>query len=92
MASSAQSARTPSRRPAAMGGAVETQATDRAHRIGQRNAVMVYRYVSVDTIEAKVMELKQHKADLFASVMDADGSLSGALSDEDVRGLLELSG
>ncbi|MCO5317138.1 MAG: DEAD/DEAH box helicase [Microthrixaceae bacterium] len=72
--------------------AVETQATDRAHRIGQRNAVMVYRYVSVDTIETKVMELKQHKADLFASVMDADGSLSGALSGEDVRGLLELAG
>lgn len=72
--------------------AVETQATDRTHRIGQRNAVMVYRYVSVDTIETKVMELKQRKADLFASVMDADGALSGALSDDDVRGLLELSG
>lgn len=72
--------------------AVEIQATDRTHRIGQRNAVMVYRYVSVDTIETKVMELKARKADLFASVMDADGALSGALSEEDVRGLFELSG
>lgn len=71
--------------------AVETQAVDRTHRIGQRNAVMVYRYVSIGTIETKVMELKDRKAGLFASVMDGDGALSGALSDDDVRGLLDLS-
>jgi superfamily II DNA or RNA helicase len=70
--------------------ATETQAVDRAHRIGQQNPVMVYRYVSVGTIEEKVMELKARKADLFASVMDADGALSGALSGDDIRGLLDL--
>ena len=70
--------------------ATETQAVDRTHRIGQLNPVMVYRYVSTDTIEEKVMELKARKADLFASVMDAEGALSGALSEDDIRGLLDL--
>ncbi|MFV0317505.1 MAG: SNF2-related protein [Microthrixaceae bacterium] len=72
--------------------AVETQAIDRTHRIGQTNPVMVYRYVSLDTIETKVMDLKARKADLFTNVLDADGALSGALSDDDVRGLFELPG
>ncbi|CAN5665127.1 DEAD/DEAH box helicase [soil metagenome] len=70
--------------------ATETQAVDRAHRMGQLNPVMVYRYVSVGTIEEKVMELKRRKADLFNSVMDAEGALSGALTEDDIRGLLDL--
>jgi len=70
--------------------ATETQAVDRAHRIGQQNTVMVYRYVSTGTIEEKVMELKARKADLFASVMDAEGALAGALTESDIRGLLDL--
>ena len=71
--------------------ATETQAVDRTHRIGQRNAVVVYRYVSTGTIEEKVMELKARKAALFSSVMDAEGALSGALTADDIRGLLDLS-
>lgn len=71
--------------------AVETQAVDRAHRIGQQNPVFVYRYVSVDTIEEKVTALQARKAALFADVVDADGALSGALSADDIRGLLDLS-
>ena len=69
----------------------ETQAVDRAHRIGQRNAVMVYRYVSTGTIEEKVMELKARKAAIFSSVMDGDGDthLSGALDADDIRALFE---
>ncbi|MFN8019328.1 MAG: DEAD/DEAH box helicase [Acidimicrobiales bacterium] len=70
--------------------AAETQAVDRAHRIGQDNPVMVYRYVSAGTIEEKVMDLKARKADLFARVVDAEGALSGALSEDDIRGLLDL--
>ncbi len=70
--------------------ATETQAVDRAHRMGQENPVMVYRYVSTGTIEEKVMELKARKADLFASVVDGDGALSGALTEDDIRGLLDL--
>ena len=71
--------------------AVETQAVDRAHRIGQQNPVVVYRYVSTGTIEEKVMELKARKAAIFANVLDADGALSGALTETDIRGLLDLA-
>jgi superfamily II DNA or RNA helicase len=71
--------------------ATETQAVDRTHRIGQQNPVVVYRYVSSGTIEEKVMELKARKAELFASVMDAEGgALDGALTEDDIRGLLDL--
>ena len=69
--------------------AVEDQAVDRTHRIGQQKRVMVYRYVSAGTIEEKVVELQQRKAALFSRVMDADGSLSGALSAEDIRALFD---
>ena len=70
--------------------ATETQAVDRAHRIGQQNPVIVYRYVSAGTIEEKVMELKARKAALFSTVMDGDGALAGALTEGDIRGLLDL--
>jgi superfamily II DNA or RNA helicase len=70
--------------------ATENQAVDRTHRIGQENPVVVYRYVSTGTIEEKVMELKARKADLFASVVDGDGALAGALTEDDIRGLLDL--
>jgi superfamily II DNA or RNA helicase len=70
--------------------ATEVQAVDRAHRIGQQRTVMVYRYVSVDTIEEKVMELKAKKAGLFDRVVGDDGALAGALSETDIRSLLDL--
>ena len=69
--------------------AVEAQAVDRTHRIGQQNTVMVYRLVATGTIEEKVMQLKERKLELFASVMDDDGALAGALTGEDLAGLLE---
>ena len=68
--------------------AAEAQAVDRAHRIGQTRPVMVYRLVSTGTIEEKVMELKARKAALFDAVMDEGAALSGALTSEDIRGLL----
>jgi SNF2 family DNA or RNA helicase len=68
--------------------AVEAQAIDRAHRIGQDRTVMVYRLVAADTIEEKVMALQERKRDLFARVLDDGGALSGALTADDIRGLL----
>lgn len=68
--------------------ATEAQAVDRAHRIGQTRPVMVYRLVSTDTIEEKVMELKARKAALFDAVMDDGAALSGSLSTADIRALL----
>ena len=61
---------------------------DRTHRIGQQKKVMVYRLVARDTIEEKVMALKERKARLFSAVLDDDRMFSGALTAEDVRGLL----
>ncbi len=69
--------------------AAEAQAIDRAHRIGQDRTVVVYRLVSADTIEGKVLELSARKAELFANVVDDGGLMSGPLSVADVRTLLE---
>ena len=51
---------------------VEDQATDRAHRIGQKNSVMVYRIIAKDTIEEQILSLHEEKRDLV------EGVLSGA--------------
>ena len=67
--------------------AVEAQAVDRAHRIGQDKPVMVYRLVAADTIEEKVVALQQRKRDLFAQVVDDAAMTSSALTADDIRGL-----
>jgi SNF2 family DNA or RNA helicase len=70
--------------------AVEAQAVDRTHRIGQDKTVMVYRLVAADTIEQKVVALQARKRDLFARVLDDDaGALSGTLTAADIRGLFD---
>jgi SNF2 family DNA or RNA helicase len=68
--------------------AVEAQAVDRTHRIGQRRQVFVYRLVATDTIEEKVMALKARKAALFSQVLDDDALMSTPLGADDVRELL----
>ncbi|MEN0071247.1 MAG: SNF2-related protein, partial [Propionicimonas sp.] len=70
--------------------AAETQAIDRAHRIGQDKPVNVYRLVSADTIEEKVVALQRRKRDLFDSVMGRGGDLAAPLTADDIRGLLDL--
>ena len=69
--------------------AVEAQAVDRTHRIGQERPVNVYRLVAEGTVEQKVMELKVRKAALFAQVMDGDGAVSTSLGADDVRALFD---
>ncbi|QTG82407.1 DEAD/DEAH box helicase [Arthrobacter crystallopoietes] len=69
--------------------ASEAQAVDRTHRIGQTKNVMVYRMVAKNTIEEKVMALKEGKSKLFSSVMDDDAMFSSKLTADDIRGLLE---
>ena len=69
--------------------AAEAQAVDRAHRIGQTRQVMVYRLVAKDTIEEKVMALKESKRALFDAVMDGEGTMeASSLTAADVRELL----
>ena len=53
--------------------AVEAQAIDRAHRIGQTRTVIAYRMVAAGTIEEKIWELQQRKAALVADVLGEDG-------------------
>ena len=68
--------------------ASEAQAVDRAHRIGQTRPVMVYRLVSKNTIEDKVMQLKAKKQHLFDQVISVDGMPSGAFTPTEIRSLL----
>jgi len=65
--------------------AVEDQASDRAHRIGQQHPVTVYRLVTKDTIEEKIVKLHQEKRDLAGSLL-AGSDISGKVSaDELIR-------
>ena len=68
--------------------AVEAQAVDRTHRIGQTRTVMVYRLIARDTIEDKVLALNARKAKLFSSVIDDGNAFGSALTAEDIRGLI----
>lgn len=69
--------------------AVEAQAIDRTHRIGQTRQVMVYRMISQGTIEEKVVALQDTKRKLISTVMDEADGFSKALTAQDIRGLLE---
>ena len=66
---------------------IEEQAVDRTHRIGQDKPVMVYRLVSTDTIEEKVMALKEKKAELFARVVEGTDGAEGAAGAAGAGGL-----
>lgn len=69
--------------------AVEQQAMDRVHRMGQRQLVSVYRLITQNTIEEKIEQLKTGKRELFASVFDArTGDLDWKSAFSDVRDLL----
>ena len=68
--------------------AVESQAIDRAHRIGQNRPVFACRIVARNTVEEKILELQKSKRGLADAVIQADGSVLAALSREDLELLL----
>ncbi|NJO41547.1 MAG: DEAD/DEAH box helicase [Cyanobacteria bacterium RU_5_0] len=67
--------------------AVEDQASDRAHRIGQQRPVTIYRLVAKDTIEEKIVELHQHKRDLADSLLEG-AEMSGKISTDELLQLI----
>jgi SNF2 family DNA or RNA helicase len=68
--------------------AVEAQAVDRAHRIGQTNQVFAYRLIARDTIEEKVLELQNAKRDLADALFGARDGLIQGLTTADLELLL----
>jgi len=68
--------------------AVEAQAIDRAHRIGQTRRVFAYRLIARDSVEEKVIELQKTKRDLADAIITADNSLIRSLTKEDLSLLL----
>jgi SNF2 family DNA or RNA helicase len=53
--------------------AVEDQASDRAHRIGQTKSVFVYKLIAADTVEERIVELQERKAALAGIALSDDG-------------------
>ena len=68
--------------------AVEAQAIDRAHRIGQTRQVFAYRLIARDTVEEKVVELQKSKRDLADAIITADNSVMRNLTRDDLELLL----
>jgi len=69
--------------------AVEDQATDRAHRIGQKNAVQVFRFITKNTIEEKIYDLQQKKRELIDALIQPGENFLTKMSEEEIRKLFE---
>ncbi|WP_078381780.1 DEAD/DEAH box helicase [Sutcliffiella halmapala] len=70
--------------------AVEEQAADRAHRIGQTNEVQVIKLVAKGTIEEKMNELQEKKRRLIEEIIDAEEKPTSTLTEEDIREILMI--
>ncbi len=68
--------------------AVEQQAIDRAHRIGQENTVFIYRFIAKNTVEEKIIQLQQRKVRLATDLITTEESFVKDLSKEDIEMLL----
>lgn len=69
--------------------AVQNQATDRTHRIGQENNVTVLKLITRDTIEERILKLQEMKQDLADKIISAEGMSLSALTKEEILGLFE---
>ncbi|TWT75567.1 ATP-dependent helicase HepA [Posidoniimonas polymericola] len=68
--------------------AVEAQAIDRAHRLGQEKPVFAYRLIARDTVEEKILRLQAGKRELAEAIISADSSLLRTLTSDDLQMLL----
>lgn len=69
--------------------AAENQATDRAHRIGQKHVVKIYKMVTKDSIEERIIALQQKKAELANSILQNDQVANPVISKDDLLKVLE---
>ncbi len=67
--------------------AVEDQATDRAHRIGQSKVVTVYKLIARDTVEEKILKLSEKKRELVSSVLTTESTPMKGLTKQDIDDL-----
>ncbi|QBG48154.1 hypothetical protein EGM51_12395 [Verrucomicrobia bacterium S94] len=70
--------------------AVEDQATDRAHRIGQKNTVYSIKLITKGTVEEKVLQMQQKKKSVIDATLEKDADMAQALTWNDVQELLSV--
>lgn len=68
--------------------AVEAQAVDRAHRIGQQNTVFTYKFITKDTVEEKILALQSRKLQLVTDLISIDETIIKSLTRDDIDNLL----
>lgn len=69
--------------------AAERQAADRAHRIGQDKTVFIYKFISKDTIEEKILKLQERKSRIAADLIQVEEDFFKSLNEDDIKALLE---
>jgi SNF2 family DNA or RNA helicase len=68
--------------------AVENQATDRAHRIGQKNPVTAYKLITTGTIEERILSLQNKKRNIIETALEDESPMMSGLNENDIREIL----
>ena len=68
--------------------AAENQAIDRSHRIGQDKTVLSYKLITQGSIEEKILQLQEKKAEIFNSIISADSASLKSISEDDIQFML----
>jgi SNF2 family DNA or RNA helicase len=69
--------------------ASEAQAVDRAHRMGQKNVVHTYKFITKNTVEEKILKMQESKKQLAQDLISTEDSFVKSLSKDDIAELLK---